>query len=120
MEVCYSLGSEHEHYLVRYDSHEYHTDFRAWHVAAIGDGQLYFGDNAQHTRADDVAPLVAGSVKWDGCANFEFPEQVECMLHTCSREGLTNIGLLLGRIYDQCAALCPKSIAEDAQEVARG
>ena len=44
--------------------------------------------------------FMSGSVKWDGCSNFRFDGQDDCMLHTCDREGMEAIGTLLTRIWD--------------------
>lgn len=41
----------------------------------------------------------------DGCINYDFPGARDCMLHECGRSGLVALGVLLGRIHDQCAAL---------------
>jgi hypothetical protein len=44
--------------------------------------------------------FASGSVKWDGCTNFMFPGQEECMLHECNRVSLVNIGVALSRVWD--------------------
>ena len=44
--------------------------------------------------------FLEGDLKWDGCCNFQFPEQNECMLHTCGRHDMAGIGELLLFIYD--------------------
>lgn len=49
---------------------------------------------------DRAETYVSGSIKWDGCVNFTFDAQDECMLHACSREDLLNLGVLLARVHD--------------------
>jgi len=49
-----------------------------------------------------------GSVKWDGCSNWEIDAQKDCMLHGCGRADLERIGTVLTRCWDMTAELCPK------------
>ncbi len=110
------IALEDEYYLVRYTSnHSHSTDFQVWPVYWVTppSGEPLFGEIGA-TRAnnpDDLPAFIAGSVKWDGCSDIEFPEyeKESCALHNCSRFGLTSMGVLLGRIWDQCIVLCPNS-----------
>lgn len=105
MDKYYDLGGD--FFVVRYERHDYFTRFKAWEVAGYGSKPL-FGDDFEETF-EQLTPFIEGSVKWDGCANFRFPGQSECMLHSCDRRDLTNIGVLLGRVFDQCVAVCDHS-----------
>jgi hypothetical protein len=49
-----------------------------------------------------------GSVKWDGCSDWHFDIQDDCMIHSCSRHGLERIGLILAACWDWTAELCEK------------
>lgn len=43
-------------------------------------------DRGQDFPSADIArsePYCQGTVKWDGCCNFTFPFQDDCMLHRC-------------------------------------
>ncbi len=42
---------------------------------------------------------LAGSVKWDGCSNWQFVEQERVMLHFCGVESASNLGELFKRLY---------------------
>lgn len=42
---------------------------------------------------------ISGSVKWDGCSNWDFSSEEMNMFHGCSREDLINIGLILGEAW---------------------
>lgn len=54
--------------------------------------------------------ILEGYVKWDGCSNWDFhpadtgaePDgtQHRHMKHGCTKEDLTNYGVLLGRLWD--------------------
>ena len=117
MQKVYELDKQ--YYLARYEVHEYWTNFWVWESSGLSEEGLLFGDEFQpdHTKEK---PFINGSVKWDGCANIGFPQLEDCALHTCDRKGLTDIGVLLGRVWDECAALCEKSadyVDAEAQEV---
>ena len=60
---------------------------------------------------DDMAQaqvFAHGTVKWDGCSDWEFDIQKDCMIHSCSRESLERISAILVRCWDMTATLCPK------------
>lgn len=60
------------------------------------------------------APIyVRGHVKWDGCSNYTFPASESCMEHECDRSGLVALGTLLGRVFDQCAAMMGDKVLDD-------
>jgi hypothetical protein len=79
-------------YSVDFVRHSHSVEFHAYDEEAHGFGK------------DSRELFVTGHVKWDGCTNFSFNDS-PCMLHTCSRESLVYIGVLLGKIFDQCADL---------------
>lgn len=51
----------------------------------------------------DAQIFLHGEVKWDGCSNWFFDEQTDCMIHRCDRAGLENIGKLMAWCYDFAA-----------------
>lgn len=59
---------------------------------------------------DAAAVYLSGSIKWDGCSNLNFDEQDRVMLHFCSKTSATNIGVLLGRLYELAAELMPEQV----------
>ena len=61
-------------------------------------GSVSSGDRTEDVEQARV--FLEGGLKWDGCCNFQFPEQNECMLHTCGRHNMIEIGELLLFIYD--------------------
>jgi hypothetical protein len=56
--------------------------------------------------------FLDGSIKWDGCMNFCFPDQEHVMLHVCGRREAKDLGVLMDRLYDVAAQCMP----EHAQE----
>ncbi len=47
-----------------------------------------------------ATPVVVGTVKWDHCTNYMFPEQEEAMLHACSREEFMELGAALTAVHE--------------------
>lgn len=81
------------------------VNWEARKVIGYDDKKPIFEDS-NGVNVEEAAKSVVflkGSTKWDGCSNFEFPEQEECMHHTCSRHSMEVFGLLLGRLYDESA-----------------
>jgi hypothetical protein len=54
-------------------------------------------------RIEDCAPVLTGSIKWDGCSNLSFNDNV--CLHLCGSEGATRFVKVLHHIY---AVIGPK------------
>jgi hypothetical protein len=87
-------------------------EFEAFHIAGLdlsADKRYYtrkgasgFTDNpVLDGNLDEAQIFVKGGIKWDGCSNYIMPEhQDNSMTHGCSREDLTEVGDLLGRIWD--------------------
>lgn len=64
------------------------------------DGVMLYGENAVD-HVEDAEIYLSGSVKWDGCSNWNFDEQDRgTMLHACSRRHLTNMGEVMARCWD--------------------
>lgn len=82
-------------------------DFKAMEFYPQDEGRapMYQRDGS-HTSPDMVEGIsnaevvVSGTVRFDGCINWRFDRQDQCMLHACGREELVAIGTLLARIHD--------------------
>lgn len=64
--------------------------FRVFERTAYGTDVLYRDrrDSAGVEMTDDVEHaevFMSGSVKWDGCINFDFPASKDCMIHACGK-----------------------------------
>ena len=57
------------------------------------------------TTTAEAQVYASGAVKWDGCSNWVFDELNRCALHFCSRGEATNVGVMMGRVYDLAADL---------------
>ncbi len=56
---------------------------------------------------DEARVFAHGRVKWDGCSDWHFDEQEQCMLHGCSRRDIQRIGDVLGKCWDLASELIP-------------
>lgn len=54
---------------------------------------------------EDSEPFISGSVKWDGCSNWNMQDGGH--FHECSRAGLARIGAILATCWDMTKTLCP-------------
>jgi hypothetical protein len=68
------------------------------------------------TRPDPTDELskaerfLHGSIKWDGCSNWHFDIQDDCMIHFCSAQDAAAIGVLLNELYRIADELIPGGI----------
>ena len=88
------------------ENHEHHADFTVYQIiGTLKDGK-YVYDKKDSDCTDPVENLtdaqiyLHGSVKWDGCSNWNFDEQDRVMLHFCRKEQAANIGILFSRLYE--------------------
>ena len=57
----------------------------------------YYNDGTTQIEYDEL--LFTGCVKWDGCSDWQIPEDRGC-LHFCGKDDLVNFNILLNRLYD--------------------
>ena len=96
----------------------YGMDFRVYKADFSNDGVPIYTEASEPVDipTDDIAKarvFASGTVKWDGCVNFKFDEQENCMLHCCSQQEVLDIGTLLGRLYVLAAKMVPNNDFED-------
>lgn len=90
---------------------EYYVDFKVYkplkgsHLLYERIGGISNLDNTSDIKEAQV--FLSGSVRFDGCSNWYFDEQDTVMIHCCSKEELTNIGMVMARCWDLTAELCP-------------
>ena len=107
---------EHISVMVRFVAYSHYVQFDAWECYVQPDGRpLFQGESGGHVFDSPGAapPLVSGSVKWDGCSNYDFPASEDCMMHGCSRDDLLSLGEMLAAIWDACMVRCPNAIGGD-------
>lgn len=54
----------------------------------------------ESTSLEDAEVFMEGSIKWDGCINYHFPAQNDCMLHACGRGVIKDFDLIFSKLYD--------------------
>lgn len=78
---------------------EPHAKFKVYEVSHIEDGNVVLQDHCQNVEdIDECTPIVEGSVKWDGCSDWNFRNDV--YIHFCTREGCLGIGQALAYCWD--------------------
>lgn len=89
-------------YTILVDYKDYHIEFTI--VAIQGydlDGDKpWYGEHCDIKDPNLAPKFLHGHIKWDGCSNWYFDEQEEGMLHFCGRKYATDIGVLMGKMYD--------------------
>ena len=58
---------------------------------------------------EDAGIAIKGSVKWDGCSNWDFSSEEMILFHGCNKQTLVNIGLILGEAWDWTKELIPET-----------
>lgn len=87
-------------YGIRFERHEAHINFRVFNVCQ--------GENQTYELLDcmETAPLadwetfdweLNGSIKWDGCINWETNPQ--CMMHGCSPRHAVDLTAIFETVY---------------------
>lgn len=72
-----------------------------WHRA----GSMCHPDGVESLAESE--PFMHGSVKWDGCSNWDIDDLQRGMIHACDREGLIRFGEVMARCWDWTADICP-------------
>jgi hypothetical protein len=87
----------------------HYMDFEVHEVAlSVPDNTpLYFDSKGDYVNIEDATPYLKGSVKWDGCCNYEYPG--DCLLHRCGLKGFEVDYLVMKRIYAEAAKYMPES-----------
>ena len=93
---------------------EYYVDYKIYdHEGGDDKGNYLFHKKGADDYPNPVESMndadifIHGTVKWDGCSNWYFDEQDNCMLHGCSKEYIVRFGLILGECWELTKKLCP-------------
>lgn len=96
------------------EPHDYHVNYSIVEQTATkldGTTALYNQKGLDGVLTENplaAVDYIVGSVKWDGCSNWDFdPNDERVMLHGCSRSDLERIGQILAICWDLTATLCP-------------
>lgn len=92
---------------------EDHVEFQIFNIAGFtenGIDPLLAGKNMQSVPVADIkdaAIFLNGSIKWDGCSNWQFQGQERGFIHGCCKADLVRIGTLMGTCWDLASELLP-------------
>lgn len=83
----------------------YAVDYEIYELLGKDDGHFLYNHKGSPCYNPDEPFKEAdvychGFVKWDGCSNWHWDEQDDCMLHGCSKQDLLNLGIVLARCWD--------------------
>jgi hypothetical protein len=96
--------------------HGHYIDFEIYNIAiGLPDGKpLYYSatDDTPETyeNIEDATPYIRGHIKWDGCCNYEYPE--EGMLHHCGFGGFRREYETIKTAYKYAAKYMPDRAAD--------
>jgi hypothetical protein len=77
---------------------------------------LYESAENRNDSTEDFAEsqrFLSGSIKWDGCSNWDWHTD-GCLMHFCGRGEAVSIGTLMTKLYDIAADRLPTFDAEFA------
>ena len=100
---------------IRVSPHSHYVEYEVFMWDGVNaDGTPVFHKKGSADYPDPVYTLAEsevylhGSVKWDGCSNWEFDEQTRGnMLYGGNKQELINIGLILAHCWTLTAKHCP-------------
>jgi hypothetical protein len=108
-------------YFATAEPHSHWCDFVIHVLLWIDDGNPIANKKDATSSPDPAASIedsqifLHGSIKWDGCSNWQFDEQERVMLHFCGRKNATNLGILMDRLYDWASEVIPHWDAKCAE-----
>lgn len=85
-------------YRIQHESFTHYVEFKVFEVNGA-----YEGEETKWVIADEQ-PILNGSVKWDGCSNWDYLTN-ECMAHYCGVSGVKRFGDMQVHLYALAAQL---------------
>lgn len=68
-------------------------------------GSTYSPDTVDSLDRAEI--YLSGTIKWDGCSNWDFDGSGGCALHFCTRDDLMRISMVMVYCWDWMEELCP-------------
>ena len=104
------------------DGKVYAVDFAIVHcLHSDMDGtNQHYGDDMMSATPDlaEAASVIHGSVKWDGCANWQATEE-GVMLHTCGLDDLNELTAALREAWKEAIRMMGETASPESQHEAR-
>ena len=93
---------------------EHYCEFEVFEIISSEPTTLWSLPGGSRTYVtDDISEaerFLHGSIKWDGCSNWHFDIQDDCMIHFCSAQDAAAIGVLFAELYRIADELIPGGI----------
>jgi hypothetical protein len=96
------------------DGMTYSVTVLAWRISYAHADEVCLDEHEPGDEPDKEKAWIHGFIKWDGCSNLDISEK-DCMLHFCKREQLVNLGVVLGRLFDEAMVMMPYTALEKGQ-----
>ena len=79
----------------------YSVNFEIAEIVTEFEGEYFYMTETSDGTTDfeEAEFLVRGNIKWDGCCNMNLGDE-DGYIHTCDKYQMTEIGVLLGLVYD--------------------
>ena len=108
------IGEHSGYYIKMLKSGSHHCDFFVTKWAScnyLGQTRIeYFSEvDTMYPISQDSPKYISGSIKWDGCINYIYDEQKECMLHQCGLDDFKEIYQIFKNVYDMASELMPEN-----------
>lgn len=97
-----------ERFVIEWSAHSHHVNFVVKEIVAAGhpDKEWYYESrdnmNDQTTNFSDAAEFLSGSIKRNGCSDWNFHTDSH-MMHFCGRGMAESLGHLMSRLYNIAA-----------------
>lgn len=99
---------------------EYRVEFKIYDIEGWGEGgtevvydkPLWHKLNSPHypdfvDSLEEADVYLHGTIKWDGCSDWQFDEQEKGCLHGCTRKDIQRFGDVMGYCWDWASEVCP-------------
>lgn len=102
-------------YAIEYEPHEHYVEFVIYELDGWdeeNDAPLYHkAKSSMHPDPveshEESEAFASGSIKWDGCSNWNIDENDRGMLHFCGVEGIQDMNKAFERCYALAEELMP-------------
>jgi hypothetical protein len=88
-----------EGYVIFYTPKSHYLEFTVLEIESYDDAAFYFGQNHSPDPDIDDAPLMEGTLKWDGCMNVNIGRQGVVMVHFCGLDRALMLERAMRRLY---------------------
>lgn len=106
-----------------WEDEPYHVDFTVHQTHTINnytketreyiDSTKDQTDDGWNSTDKTIPAFIKGSIKWDGCINYDYPGLKDCMLHECGLYSFKEHLKIFEIIYNEAAELMASEYLKD-------